>query len=83
MQGKCNGKSGHFPAAYVERLQPGQRIFQVTSPIHINEGDVDVRFHKDQVREKSSLLFIFILQIISIEKGKDSASFHSLQDHGF
>ncbi|XP_052824145.1 uncharacterized protein LOC106875793 isoform X2 [Octopus bimaculoides] len=48
-KGKCNGKVGHFPAAYVERLQPGQRIFQVTSPVHITEGAVDVRFHKDQI----------------------------------
>ncbi|GAB1602384.1 hypothetical protein Ahia01_000517600 [Argonauta hians] len=48
-KGKCNGKVGHFPAAYVERLQPGQRIFQVNSPVHIVEGGIDVRFHKDQI----------------------------------
>ncbi|XP_048241790.1 uncharacterized protein LOC124114609 isoform X1 [Haliotis rufescens] len=48
-KGRCNGKVGYFPATYVQRLVPGQRVFQVTHTMNLSEGDNGMRLHKDQI----------------------------------
>ncbi|XP_046585141.1 SH3 and cysteine-rich domain-containing protein 3-like [Haliotis rubra] len=48
-KGRCNGKVGYFPATYVQRLIPGQRVFQVTHTMNLSEGDNGMRLHKDQI----------------------------------
>ncbi|KAK3103942.1 hypothetical protein FSP39_023068 [Pinctada imbricata] len=48
-KGKYNGKVGYFPATYVIPLQKDQRVFQVTHPMHLTEGDNGMKLHKDQI----------------------------------
>lgn len=51
LQGKCNGKSGYFPAKYLLKLQKYQKVYQVTCTMNLTEIDGlgGIRLHKDQV----------------------------------
>ena len=53
-QGKCNTKVGYFPARYVERIHPGERILEVVQGLEISEGDAGVKLLKEQVCAKLS-----------------------------
>ncbi|XP_041365343.1 SH3 and cysteine-rich domain-containing protein 3-like [Gigantopelta aegis] len=50
-KGKCNGKVGYFPSTYVQRLHPGQRVFQVQQTMNLTEKELGfgMRLHKDQI----------------------------------
>ncbi|CAC5383891.1 unnamed protein product [Mytilus coruscus] len=48
-KGKCNGRSGYFPAKYVITIQKNQKVYQVNHPMHLTDGDVDMKLHKDQI----------------------------------
>ena len=48
-KGKCNGKVGYFPARYVERVHPGERVLEVVQGLEISEGDAGVKLLKEQV----------------------------------
>ncbi len=38
-KGKCLGKVGFFPSKYVTRLQPGERVLQVTHNLQVAAAD--------------------------------------------
>ena len=40
---------GYFPAKYVEKITPGERVLQVVQGLEISEGDNGVKLLKDQV----------------------------------
>ena len=48
-QGKCNGKIGYFPARYVEKIHPGEKVLEVVHGLEISEGDSGVKLLKEQV----------------------------------
>ncbi|CAH1786020.1 unnamed protein product [Owenia fusiformis] len=48
-KGKCNGRVGFFPASYVERINYGEKVCQVTHSLQLNEGDNGVKLHRDQI----------------------------------
>ncbi|CAL1528301.1 unnamed protein product [Lymnaea stagnalis] len=50
-KGKCNGRSGYFPAKYLLKLTKYQRVYQVTHTMNLTEIDGlgGMRLHKDQI----------------------------------
>ncbi|XP_059141512.1 SH3 and cysteine-rich domain-containing protein 2-like isoform X2 [Physella acuta] len=50
-KGKCNGRSGYFPAKYLLKLTKHQRVYQVTHTMNLTEIDGlgGMRLHKDQI----------------------------------
>lgn len=52
-QGKANGKVGYFPAKYVEKINPGEKVLEVVQGLEISEGDLGVKLLKDQVWSNS------------------------------
>ena len=62
-QGKCNAKAGYFPAKYVISLQKNQKVFQVSHAMHLTDGDVDMKLHKDQVNN-GGLWFGFGIYVV-------------------
>ena len=56
MQGKANGKVGYFPAKYVEKVNPGEKVLDVVQGLEISEGDTGIKLLKDQVRGLKSIM---------------------------
>ncbi|ESP05120.1 hypothetical protein LOTGIDRAFT_102865, partial [Lottia gigantea] len=48
-KGRYNSKVGYFPATYLQRIIPGQKVFQVTHTMNLSEGFNGMRLHKDQI----------------------------------
>lgn len=51
-KGKCLGKVGYFPSKYVTKLQPGERVLQVTDNLRVaaaDNSDKDFFLLRDQV----------------------------------
>ncbi|CAG5130737.1 unnamed protein product [Candidula unifasciata] len=49
-KGKCNGRSGYFPAKYLLKLEKYQRVYQVNQTLNLTELDgIGLRLHKDQI----------------------------------
>ncbi|KAK7605113.1 hypothetical protein V9T40_006971 [Parthenolecanium corni] len=51
-KGKCLGKVGYFPSKYVTKLQPGERVLQVTDNLRVaaaDNSDKDFFLLRDQI----------------------------------
>lgn len=54
-QGKCRDKVGLFPANFVQRVRPGERVWKVTDGFHGNrdKGQMSVKESQVSVPKKT------------------------------
>ena len=48
-KGRYNTKIGYFPAKYAEKLNPGERVLQVSQGLEVTEAEGSLKLLKDQV----------------------------------
>ncbi|KAJ7992327.1 hypothetical protein DPEC_G00277380 [Dallia pectoralis] len=48
-KGKCGDKVGFFPANFVQRVRPGERVWRVTQPVPASQGMGHMAVKEDQI----------------------------------
>lgn len=59
-QGKSGHKVGFFPANFVQRVRPGERVYKVTTAFHGNRDKGQMT-----VKEAQVIIFLCILLFLS------------------
>lgn len=62
-KGKCLGRVGYFPSKYVTKLQPGERVLQVTHNLQVSATDNSEKA-LTLLRDQVSFLFVTSVHLV-------------------